>query len=265
MEKLRLPNIRKLFIPDPGYMIADTDLDRADLQVVVWEANDEDLKRRLKLGVDLHIANGIELIGKEPPPEEELIETHPEYPEHKKRFAQPRVFAKAFIHGTNYGGKARTMGRTAGITTAEADRFQKRWFSIHPGIKDWHNRVEDSLLHTRSVQNAFGFRRLFFDRVETVLPQALAWIPQSTVAKVTNQGIINLYNNLPEVDVLLQVHDSTVWQALEFRFRPLLPEIKKNLEITIPYPDPLIIPVGVKASTISWGDCRSYSWDGRLK
>lgn len=262
---MKLPNIRKLFEPDLGYIIADTDLDRADLQVVVWEADDTDLKRQLRLGVDLHIMNGIQIEGKEPPPEEELIETHPEYPEHKHRYARARVFAKAFVHGTNYGGKGRTMARVAGITVKEAEALQRRWFSIHPGIEIWHRRVEASLASTRSVRNAFGFRRLFFDRIDAIFPQALAWVPQSTVANVTNQGIINLYNNLPEVEVLLQVHDSIVWQIREARFQPLLPSIKKNLEITIPYPDPLIIPVGLKASKVSWGDCRECSWTGEYK
>jgi DNA polymerase-1 len=265
MQNLQLPNIRKLFLADFGYIIADTDLDRADLQVVVWEADDADLKRQLRLGVDLHIMNGIQIEGKEPPPEDELIETHSNYPEHKKRFAKARVFAKAFIHGTNYGGKARTMARTAGIQVKEAERLQKRWFSIHPGIEAWHRRVEESLLRTRSVTNAFGFRRLFFERVDAIFPQALAWVPQSTVANVTNQGIINLYENLPQVQVLLQVHDSIVWQVRATQFKSLLPEIKKNLEILIPYPDPLLIPVGLKASPSSWGECRECSWTGEWK
>ena len=37
-----------MFVPDEGYLIADADLDRADLQVVVWEADDQDLKAKLR-------------------------------------------------------------------------------------------------------------------------------------------------------------------------------------------------------------------------
>jgi hypothetical protein len=262
---LSLPNIRTLFLPDPGYIICDTDLDRADLQVVVWEAEDDDLKRQLALGVDLHILNGILLEGKEPPPEDELIETHPNYPEHKARYKQARVFAKAFVHGTNYGGKERTMARAAGCTTAEAAKLQARWFAVHPGIKAWHRRVEDSLARTRTVRNAFGFRRYFFDRIESVFPQALAWIPQSTVANVTNQGIINVHRNLPAVEILLQVHDSLVWQIRKAFFFRDLPKVKECLEIQVPYPDPLVIPVGLKASEKSWGECEEYSWEGKPK
>jgi len=40
LEALQLPNIRKIFTPDQDYTFFDMDLDRADLQVVVWEADD---------------------------------------------------------------------------------------------------------------------------------------------------------------------------------------------------------------------------------
>lgn len=258
---MKLPNIRTLFIPDPGYVICDCDLDRADLQVVVWEARDDDLKRQLRLGVDLHIMNGMEIRGHEPPPEDELIEGHPEYPEHKRRYVQARVFAKAFIHGTNYGGKARTMGIAAGITTHEAEALQRRWFSIHPGIKEWHHRTEQSLLTTRSVKNAFGFRRFYFDRIENILPEALAWVPQSTVAIVINKGLLNIHRNLPQVENLLQVHDSLVFQYLKSLDPEIRPKIRDELLIEIPYEDPLIIPVGMTMSEDSWGAVQSVDWE----
>ena len=248
---IALPNIRNLFIPDPGHTILDVDLDRADLQVVVWEADDTDLKRQLKLGVDLHIMNGILLAGKEPPDESELIETHPNYPEHKGRYKQERVFAKAFVHGTNYGGGARTMAVAAGTTVRQMEYLQERWFSIHPGIREWHERTEHQLQTQRFVQNAFGYRRFYFDRIEHLLSEALAWVPQSTVANVTNIGLCNLDERIPEVDLLLQVHDSLVFQVPNYLYPSILPQIRNELLIPIPYPEPLTIPVGATASTKS--------------
>jgi len=257
-----LPNVKKLFIPDPGYLIADVDLDRADLQVVVWEAEDEDLKRRLRLGVDLHITNGLEVKQIPLPPEDELIPTHPEYPEHVRRYRKERKFAKAFVHGTNYGGSARTMAINCGLTIKESDDGQKKWFGAHPGIKAWHDRTEAQLLRDRTITNKFGFHIIFFDRIESVLPQALAWVPQSTVAIVTNKGLVNMDKNLPQCEILMQVHDSLVFQ-FESRYDPYLrPKIREQLLIPIPYDDPLTIPVGLELSNKSWGDCVKVPWDG---
>lgn len=260
---MQLPSIRQLFQPDPGYIMLDVDLDRADLQVVVWEADDDDLKRQLRLGVDLHIMNGCLLSGVEPPPEDELIEGHPEYPEHKKRYKGPRQLAKNFVHGTNYGGSPRTMARVCGITVRQAELLQRRWFAAHPGIHEWHRRTESQLYSTRSVRNAFGYRRFYFDRIEGLLPEALAWVPQSTVAIIINKGWDNIEDDpeLREVQVLLQVHDSLVMQVPVHRAHILLPKIRDALLVTVPYPDPLIIPVGVAMSQNSWGECSGGSWE----
>jgi DNA polymerase-1 len=236
MEQFTLPNVRRLFQPDPTYLIADCDLDRADLQVVVWEADDDDLKDKLRSGIDVHAENA-------------------------KDLNVPRPLAKAWVHGTNYGGSASTMARNCGITVKQADYMRTRWFQIHPGIKEWHDRTEQQLFTKRKVTNAFGFHRFYFDRIEGLLPQALAWIPQSTVAIITNKGILNLYRNLPQVQLLLQVHDSIVFQIPKREAPGILPQIREQLLITVPYPEPLIIPVGIKVSNSSWGEIRKIDWE----
>ncbi|CAK0777681.1 hypothetical protein CCP3SC15_580009 [Gammaproteobacteria bacterium] len=226
-DDMALPNIRKIFIPDPGFTFFDMDLDRADLQVVVWEADDQELKQMLREGVDVHAENA-------------------------RALNCSRQMAKTWVHGTNYGGSPRTMAINCGLSVAQASAMQKRWFQIHPGIERWHRRVEAQLHTKRFVENRFGYRRFYFDRVEALLPEALAWIPQSTVAITINRIWLNIYNNLPEVQVLLQVHDSLAGQyPKSFDQSRILPYTR----ITIPYEDPLTIPIGIKTSDVSWGDC----------
>lgn len=258
-DTLVLPNVRTLFVPDSGYIFWDADLDRADLQVVVWEADDKELKDALRRGVDLHILNGCLLFDRILPPLDELVETHPNYPEHKKRFARERQFAKIWVHGTNYGGTAQTMGANAGVTTHQSELLQRRWFALHPGILDWHKRTLLQLQTTRSVSNKFGYRRFYFDRIETILPEALAWTPQSTVAIVIDHGIKKLHRSALartlDIQLLLQVHDSADGQFPEAHIEPACKHIKECLTTVIPYDDPLIIPVGIKLSKTSWGDC----------
>ena len=255
-EDLNLPNVRKLFIPDPGYTFFDMDLDRADLQVVVWESDEEELKAALRLGVDMHLLNAFTLAGKSLPSLEQLVEGHPEYNRWRIPYKKERQLAKAFIHGTNYGGGARTMSKAAGVTVHQADKFQNIYFSRYPGIKKWHERILNELRTRRYVTNKFGYRRFYFDRIDGVLPEALAWIPQSTVACSINRSWLNIYDNLPEVQVLLQVHDSLAGQFPTHLKDWALRRMKEESLITIPYDDPLTIPVGIKTSEVSWGDCK---------
>lgn len=243
---IALPNIKKLFIPDSDYYICDCDLAQADAQVVAWEANDEELKAIFRdPTADLHTENAKAIFGSS-----------------NKR---NRQLAKRGVHLTNYGGKARTCAIALGITVHEAERFQNAWFAAHPNIKRWQGEVESSLAESRSVRNKFGNHRFYFDRVDTLLPEALAWIPQSTVALVIDRGLVNLDEELsPRVEVLMQVHDSVVFQVHRTDFHAVLPAIKKCLEIVVPYDDELIIPVGLEASKESWGDCVPYNWDGTI-
>lgn len=258
-DPYQFPNIRSMFIPDSGYTWFDGDLDRADLQVVAWEANDEMLKAALRLGADIHLMNCFVLQGKDPPPLEELIESHDRYTTHRSPNSHLREFSKTFCHGTNYGGQARTMAAHTGRTVHEVDRAQNLWFGAHPGIKLWHERVQSQVAKHRFVQNRFGYRWYIFDRVDSILPEAIAWIPQSTVSIVINRIWQNIYQKAEAeglgIEVNLQVHDSICGQFPTAARDTSLQIIADCAKIVVPYDDPLTIPFSIKTSTVSWGDC----------
>lgn len=244
MEQVVLPNIRKIFIPDTNYDIYECDLSGADAQVVAWEAEDHDLMEAFRQKLDVHSKNAEDMWGHE--------FTQLQGAARKKK----RQSCKHAVHGTNYGGTARTIAAHPSInwTVHEADRFQKRWFQIHPAIKRWHLRIQADLDRSKTVANKFGYRRVFFDRPDAVFPEALAWVPQSTVALVSFRGALTLESRYPYVQLLLQVHDSIV-----FQYPSILKDDARNfqaaLAVTIPYSTPLTIPWGMTRSSTSWGDC----------
>lgn len=243
------PNLRRMFIPDTGKLLFDVDLSGADAQVVAWEADDADLKAKFRSGEKIHALNAKDIYGADAGPDGKRA------PYYAK--------AKMGCHLTNYGGKLATLSKGLGMTMREAEHFQRRWFSMHPGIKEWHERVENQLYTTRSVSNKFGFRRFYFDRIEGLLPQALAWIPQSTVALIINHGLCNIADSKTSLELLLQVHDSLVGQ-FPIPNRPfILPILRKCLAIPVPYTDPLTISTSLDLSEKSWGDLISCKWDDK--
>ena len=250
-----LPNIRSMYGPDPGFTFFDGDLDRADLQVVVWESGEKDWMAAMRLGVDMHLLNAFLIDRVEPPALEELVETHPKYKEHRTPRKHSREFAKVFCHASNYGGGAKTVAAHTGKTVHEIDLAQKYWFSAHPGIKLWHDRTLQQINKHRFVENKWGYRWFIFDRLDALLPEALAWVPQSTVGILINKIWTVFYKNIPEVQVLGQVHDSLFGQIPTHRLTILIPQMISLARIVIPYEEPLIIPFGLKTSAVSWGDC----------
>lgn len=247
-----LPNIRKFYVPDPGYIIWDVDLAGADAQIVAWEADDKALKQAFRdyqagRGPKVHCINAMAIFHELAGPQGK---TEPYYSR-----------AKAGVHLTNYGGKASTCAQALGISQLQAQYFQDTWFKLHPEIKEWQNRVQNDLYTKRAVANPFGFVRTYFERMDNLLPEALAWVPQSTVALVIDTAFNRIVKYLPESQVLLQVHDSLVGQTPKHLWKETKPKLRQLLEVVIPYSDPLIIPTGLKTSCVSWGDCQDESWD----
>lgn len=259
-KTVNLPNIRKLFIPSPDHYIAEVDLSGADAQVVAWEAGDEDLKEAFRKGMKVHIKNARDV-----------------FPDKIKGWSDEAIKATDFpggiyhdckraVHATNYVVGVDKIAYTLGWTRKEASNFQKLWFGLHPNIRKWHRHVQECLWGRvegnppRTVKNKFGFRIVYFDRIEGLLPEALAWIPQSTVAINRAKGGIELRKKCPWVQLLLEVHDSLVFQFHKDNIERLN-EIKKALHsIIIPYDDPLCIPWGLKLGTKSWGDAPTVQW-----
>lgn len=276
-EAYDFPNMRKAFVPDAGYEIAEFDLSGADAQVVAWEANDEDLKHAFRTGMKLHIHNVRMLY-----PEKTKDMTDEEL---KKTDHAGGIYhnSKRRVHGTNYGAQPPTFTAKLRTSLAEEEEFHERWFQLHPGIKDWHNRThrwlaglqcwrcnkisngtrlcdECGAITGRTVGNKFGYRIVYFDRLGDLFTKALAWTPQSTVAINTNKGALALRDHCPWVELLLQVHDSLIVQW-PIKYGDRLDEVKRALHtITVPYPDPLTIPWGCKISRKSWGDAEPIKW-----
>lgn len=273
LSQYATPNIRKLYIPDSDHAIGECDLEGADAQVVAEEADDEPLREIFRKRLKVHVENGRMFYGAT------MMGA-----DGKREPYYTRI--KVGGHATNYGITARSLAQAINITVHEAEKFQKRWFEIHPGIPKWHERVMGDLMTSRTVRNRFGYRRMYFDRMESVLGEALAWVPQSTVACITNRALCRLrpaftdyYRQYPAeqardrftdaavarlhqlgIQLLLQVHDSFVFQYPIRHEAEILSLLRSVIAVAVPYDKPLIIPWGLKTSTKSWGDAEDRKW-----
>jgi DNA polymerase I-like protein with 3'-5' exonuclease and polymerase domains len=252
-----------MFKADPGHFLIDVDLSGADAQVVAWDAGDERLKTAFKKGLKVHIQNAIDIWGdefleikeKKDVEETNKVENGP----WTKKYATKYYEIKRAVHGTNYGGSARALSAILGWSLYTATEFQRKWFRTHPEIEQWHRRTEAQLQTQRQVVNAFGFRRPYFDRIDGLLPQALAWVPQSTIAINCALGCIQVRRALPWVRPRLQVHDSGIFSIPNHK-RSELWKVHEYLKVTIPYPDPLTIQWELKTSSTTWGAAKKEEW-----
>lgn len=235
-----LPSIRRLVRPDPDFTLIDADYERADAQFVAWEADEPELKHIFQTGLDIYVDEARWLYGPN-------VSLDP-------RTQRQRL--KSVCHAANYGGKERTLASTAGVTTAKmAEWLRRRWYGRFPGVPKWHKSVERRLRFERRITNVWGFRRIYMEDPDKVLPQALAWLGQSGVAVTINKAMLNV-RAIPDIQLLLQVHDSLVAQTPTSLLSERIPRVKEAMRIIVPYTDPLIIPISIKTSNVSWGDMK---------
>lgn len=246
LSGLRLPNIRKIFVPDRGMEIFDKDLSKADLRIVTWEADEPEMKAMLKAGLDPYVEIAREFY-KDPT----IKKTNPDGTENPKY----RTF-KSFAHGTHYLGTPYGLAARLGLSVRQAETTQRWYLGRMKRIAEWQREFCDALRSRRYVENVFGYRRYYFGRIDdATCREAIAWVPQSTVALYINRIWMNVYKRYPHIQVLLQVHDSIVGQYPMHRRAECLAQLEEASQIVLPYDDPLVIPSGTKTSTLSWGDC----------
>lgn len=241
ISALQKPNMRKMMVPDPGYTITELDLPQADARIVAWDSNALKLKAIFKDPTkDLHTENAKTVFG-----------------ECKGKEDPRRYFAKEGVHATNYLVKARTLAATLKCSEAQAQHFIDTWFKANPEIPVWHTRIYNDIFTKKYVENIWGYRRYCFDRIEEEIKEAVAWIGQSTVAITTNIGLREVDKDLCThgVDVLMQVHDSVVFQVWTKDGPDLCKKIMDRMIVEIPYDDPLRMIPDMKCSEVSWGEC----------
>jgi hypothetical protein len=140
----------------------------------------------------------------------------------------------------------------------DVDRIQKWYFGMCPEIKVWQEDIKKQIVERGYIENPFGQRLYNWDRPSRkLLNEALAWTPQSTVGRLINEIACRLDEQLPWVQLLLQVHDSLDGQFDSWRgdgAKAQILAIADSVEIPCKS-GTIVVPSGMKFSNKSWGDC----------
>jgi DNA polymerase-1 len=236
-----LPNIRRLFLFDPGKTGFDLDGDSADLRVVTGESGCRAMQAYFAAGAKPYV---------------EIAREFYRDPTITKHHRSYKVM-KALCHGTNYGGEANGLAERIGLPVHDIDRMQKWYFGMCPEIKQWQADTVDQFENRGYIENPFGYRLWRHDRMSRKLRnEALAWKPQSTVGVLINKALVAIDETLPEVELLLQVHDSLVGQFDSFIGEPMKRKILAAATVPFQCAHELVtVPMGLKTSNTNWGAC----------
>lgn len=274
----RKSSVRSVFVPDPGLRFGYADLERAESLVVAHLTNDPLMLAHHAPGVDAHKELAALIFEK---PVDEINKDE-------------RYLGKQTRHAGNYmeGPKifqlnVNKLAHETGvwIEFSEAKAFIARYRELHPFLVAWWKETEQELWRSRTLFNLLGRHRTFFNHIGSILPEAVAFVPQSTVGDVLNAGLLNVAGkpcayciercNQTQIledsrvlreggfSILNQVHDAIGFQYDPQCERDVLSALRRLMSIPLVAPktyEDFIIPVEIAIGE-SWGEVQKWDED----
>ncbi len=238
MELGRL--IRKVFVPEEGYVFVDADYSQIELRVLAHCSGDSHLIEAYREAEDIHRITASQVFHV---PFEEVTE-------------QQRRNAKAVNFGIVYGISSFGLSQDLSITKKEAAQYIEDYFHTYPGIKSF---LDDTVKHAKEmgyVVTLFNRRRpvpelssgnfmqrSFGERVAMNAPI------QGTAADIIKIAMTGVNRRLKEKQMksrlVLQVHDELLIEA----HRSELDEVKTILKEEMENAASLDVPLEVDMHT----------------
>ena len=96
------------------------------------------------------------------------------------------------------------------LSNAESKDFLQIWDELFPEVLAWQDKTEATVLETRRLVNLFGYPRDFFGKMnDSLIREAISWVPQSSVGVITHIAYRKAWDTFPSSWKLLgQKHDS---------------------------------------------------------
>ena len=202
--------IRKVFVPEPGYLFVSADYSQIELRVLAHMADDKNLIDAYRHNADIHTATASQVFGV---PVEEVTPLL-------------RRNAKAVNFGIVYGISAFGLSQDLNITRQEANEYIERYFKTYPGIKAYldgnvafakeHGYVKTlygrirpipELSSSNFMQRSFGERAAMNSSI------------QGTAADIIKLAMIRVSRRLREENLssrlILQIHDELLIETKE--------------------------------------------------
>lgn len=261
-------NTRDIFIPEQGNVIGEADLSQAEARVAAWMANDPLAIEQYARGEDRYWFLAAAAFYDDP--------THPRdaaSKEHKMQRDVGKMGLLAFQYGVSWKTWMEQTNHSSDLTgvvvnAQTAKRVEGTFFELWPNYRAWWHEIEDTVLSRGYLINPFGRRRDFFGRADSESARsalrraAVAFMPQSTVADLTNLAMCLLYENFDPhlLQIHLQVHDALVFQCKIRDYPRVARLVKQTMEIPLTINErELIIPAEVGVSTRAWSKLKEVA------
>lgn len=155
-----------------------------------------------------------------------------------------RFMCKKIGHGSNYNGMPPTLSEQAKVPLQLVKDFQPKYFQAFPAHKQWHTHVEETLRKNGYMVSLMGRKRWFFGRRSdaSTLREAIAYDPQSSLADIVNQAMMNIWRE-NFVTIVAQEHDALVFMYPEKDEDKIIPRLQAGMIVPVKLKDGRIMSI----------------------
>ena len=240
--------MRRFFIAREGCLLVDADYSQIELRVLASVCGDENMQQAFLSGSDIHTSTAAQVFGL---PED---------------FVSPemRSAAKAVNFGIIYGIGPFSLSKDIGVSVAEAKKYIQSYLDNYPKVTEFMNKTVADGEKNGYVSTIFGRRRYIPElsasnkNVQSFGKRAAMNAPiQGAAADIIKLAMVKVYRRLkaelPEVHLILQVHDELILEAPEAQAERAAALLKEEMEAAVKLAVPLTVDVHTGKS---WYDAK---------
>ncbi|MDN4630014.1 DNA polymerase I [Sphingomonas sp. PsM26] len=238
--------IRDAFVAEPGNVLLAADYSQIELRLAAHMADVPQLRDAFASGADIHSLTAQELFGEV----------------NRDTRGRAKTINFAILYGISRWGLAGRLD----VTADEAQAMIDRYFDRFPGIRNYIAQTTETVRANGYTTTLFG-RKTHFPRISSKIQHerqgaeraAINAPIQGTSADIIKRAMVRmgpalLEAGLPNVRMLLQVHDELVFELPEGDVAAAKPVIERVMATAAEPVVQLSVPLGIEIGTgLSWG------------
>ena len=231
--------IREAFVPEKGNILISADYSQIELRIMAHLSEDKNLTNAFKNNIDVHSSTAAEVFGVA------IEEVNKDQ----------RRSAKAINFGLMYGMSAFGLTRQLGITRAEAQAYLDTYFARYTGVRDYMDNIKAKAKEDMFVETIMG-RRLYLNEINAAnglrrqaAERAAINAPlQGSAADIIKKAMLDvdklISTEMPEVKMIMQVHDELVFEAPKKQIDFVQENITNAMQSAVKLSIPLLVDIG---------------------
>lgn len=198
--------VKDVFTARPGYIMIQSDYKQAEMRLVTHYTKDPLMKELIENDADLHS-------------------------ETANRLGIPRQAAKRLNFSVIYGIGAKHLSESLRVDLPVAKDYLEKYHGLYPGFRKLMHECEDFAKEYGYIELWTG-RLRHFNVPEADPHKAMSNLIQGGVAEIVRVAISRLFPAMSDIGgrMLMQVHDSIIFEVPEDQINIALPTIKMIME-----------------------------------